>query len=183
MLTQKINIRFILNRIRIREAKGAPLYCRITYKSRRNQFSTDQFLNPKNWNSKQQLVKPPEPDRNNINTQLSLIKIKINKAFLLLQVKEEEITIEDIYSLYIGKKTQKQYNVIEYFDVYLNRLKTLIGIDIKQVTWNKFDYVKTDAKNFIKYNSYLKEIAEIIGIEKNLTTHMARRTFASTVLL
>ena len=34
-----------------------------------------------------------------------------------------------------------------------------------------------------KYNSYLKEIAAIIGIEKKLTTHIARKTFASTVLL
>jgi integrase/recombinase XerD len=33
------------------------------------------------------------------------------------------------------------------------------------------------------YNSYLKEIGGIVGIEKNLTTHMARKTFASTVLL
>lgn len=30
-----------------------------------------------------------------------------------------------------------------------------------------------------KYNSYLKEIATICGIEKNLTTHVARRTFAT----
>jgi integrase len=34
-----------------------------------------------------------------------------------------------------------------------------------------------------KYNSYLKEIAAIVGIEKKLTTHTARKTFASTVLL
>ena len=34
-----------------------------------------------------------------------------------------------------------------------------------------------------RYNSYLKEIAVIVGFEKRLTTHMARRTFASTVLL
>ena len=34
-----------------------------------------------------------------------------------------------------------------------------------------------------KYNSYLKEIGAIIGIEKKLTTHIARKTFASTVLL
>jgi len=34
-----------------------------------------------------------------------------------------------------------------------------------------------------KYNSYLKEIGDLVGIEKKLTTHMARRTFASTVLL
>lgn len=34
-----------------------------------------------------------------------------------------------------------------------------------------------------KFNSYLKEIAEIIGFEKRLTHHIARKTFASTVLL
>ena len=34
-----------------------------------------------------------------------------------------------------------------------------------------------------RFNSYLKEIAAIIGIEKRLTHHIARKTFASTVLL
>ena len=34
-----------------------------------------------------------------------------------------------------------------------------------------------------KFNSYLKEIAEIIGIEKRLTHHIPRKTFATTVLL
>jgi integrase/recombinase XerD len=34
-----------------------------------------------------------------------------------------------------------------------------------------------------KFNSYLKEISAIIGIEKRLTHHTARKTFASTILL
>jgi site-specific recombinase XerD len=34
-----------------------------------------------------------------------------------------------------------------------------------------------------KYNSYLKELADICGIYKNLTTHTARHTFATTVTL
>lgn len=34
-----------------------------------------------------------------------------------------------------------------------------------------------------KYNSYLKELADICGIPKNLTTHTARHTFATTVTL
>ncbi len=34
-----------------------------------------------------------------------------------------------------------------------------------------------------KLNSYLKEIADICGIKKPLTTHIARHTFATTVLL
>ena len=34
-----------------------------------------------------------------------------------------------------------------------------------------------------RYNAYLKEIADIVGINKNLTHHIARKTFATTVLL
>ena len=38
---------------------------------------------------------------------------------------------------------------------------------------------------FIEYhfNSCLKEIADVVGIEFNLTHHIARKTFATTVLL
>jgi len=34
-----------------------------------------------------------------------------------------------------------------------------------------------------RYNNYLKELAEICGIKKHLTTHTARHTFATTVTL
>jgi len=34
-----------------------------------------------------------------------------------------------------------------------------------------------------RMNSYLKEIADVCGINKNLTTHTARHTFATTVTL
>ena len=34
-----------------------------------------------------------------------------------------------------------------------------------------------------KFNSYMKEIAEVLGIQKKLTHHIARKTFATTVLL
>jgi integrase len=33
-----------------------------------------------------------------------------------------------------------------------------------------------------KYNNYLKEVADLCGIEKNLTTHVARHTFATLML-
>jgi len=35
----------------------------------------------------------------------------------------------------------------------------------------------------VKYNAYLKELADICGISKNLTTHIARHTFATTITL
>jgi site-specific recombinase XerD len=35
----------------------------------------------------------------------------------------------------------------------------------------------------VKYNAYLKELADLCGISKKLTTHIARHTFATTVTL
>ena len=34
-----------------------------------------------------------------------------------------------------------------------------------------------------KMNAYLKEVADLSGIKKNLTTHLARHTFVTTVTL
>ena len=34
-----------------------------------------------------------------------------------------------------------------------------------------------------RFNAYLKEIADIVGINKKLTHHIARKTFATSVLL
>ncbi|WP_372758002.1 tyrosine-type recombinase/integrase [Mariniflexile sp.] len=167
----KINILFIINKQKVNSKGLCALMCRLTYNKTRKNFSTGQFVNPKNWDSKKQIVKPPEPDLETVNNQLSLIKTKLNKAFLLLQVKEEVFTLEDIYSLYLGKKTQKEYNVEEYFEMYLNKLKTLIGIDIKQVTWNKFDYVKTDIKTFIKWKFKVNDMP-LKKLEANFLTEL-----------
>jgi integrase len=35
----------------------------------------------------------------------------------------------------------------------------------------------------VKYNAYLKELADLCGIDKHLTTHTARHTFATTITL
>ncbi|NNC49391.1 MAG: site-specific integrase [Flaviramulus sp.] len=147
----KLNILYLLYKSKTNSKGKCPIRCRVTFNKLRKEFSTGLFTNPDHWNSKQQLVKPPEPDAELINTQLSLIKTKINRAFLMLQVKENSFTVDDIYSLYKGKKTQKEYNVVEYFESHLNKLKTLVGIDIKQVTWNKFNYIKKDVKSFVKW--------------------------------
>ena len=105
MKTRTMKILFLIAKNRPNKMSNCILKCRITYYKQRIEFSTGQFINPNNWNSKQQLVKPPEPDSDLINSQLSLIKTKINRAFLLLQVKEESFNVESIYSLYKGEKT------------------------------------------------------------------------------
>ncbi|WP_370477338.1 site-specific integrase [Tamlana flava] len=151
MIKQVIKILFLLTKNRLNKKGEAAIKCRITYYKARKEFSTGLFINPINWNSKQQLAKPPEPDAELKNTQLSLIKTKLSQAFLMLQVKEETFTVEDIYLLYKGEKTQKQQEVLETFKHYLESLKKLIGIDVQRGTWVKFDYAFKHVKAFIKH--------------------------------
>jgi len=147
----KLSIRYYTDNSKSNKIGKTVIKCRLTFNKKRKEFSTGLFINPEHWNSKQQLVKPPEPDNDYINTQLSLIKTKINRAFLMLQVKETGFSVEDIYSLYKGKKSAREYSVIEFFERYLKRLKRLVGIDIEDATYIKFEYVKTHVKNFIKW--------------------------------
>lgn len=54
--------------------------------------------------------------------------------------------------------------------------------------YRNHDYCKVNFKllpmnSNQRYNAYLKEIADLSGIRKKLTTHTARHTFATTVLL
>ncbi len=102
-----IKILFLLDKIRINKQNKAPIRCRITYESERKIFSTGLFINPNNWIASKQISKPPNEENNYINNQLSLIKNKINQAFLLLQVKEEPFDVNDIYNQYAGKTLAK----------------------------------------------------------------------------
>jgi integrase len=69
----KINILFTINRNKVNTKGLAPLLCRLTFRKERKTFSTSKLINPTNWNSKKQLVEPPEPDADLINTTFKLI--------------------------------------------------------------------------------------------------------------
>ncbi|WP_415865166.1 Arm DNA-binding domain-containing protein [Thalassobellus suaedae] len=70
MNNSKLNILFYLNRRTKNKKDKSVIFCRLTYNKKRKQFSTGLFINPDQWNSKQQYVKPPEPDSKYINSQL-----------------------------------------------------------------------------------------------------------------
>lgn len=150
MTTQSLKILFVISATR-KNSKGlVPLSCRITYLGERKPFATGLFINPNHWHSKQQLAKPPNDENTFINIELSLIKNKINQAFLMLQIQGSDFNVNDIYNQYKGKPIRKNIGIVSHYTEYLNKYKKLIGIEIKQSTWDKFDYIQNDLKDFIK---------------------------------
>ncbi|WP_417358708.1 Arm DNA-binding domain-containing protein [Flavobacterium sp.] len=81
MKHNKLTILFLLQKVRVNKQGKCPIRCRITYSKERQEFALGLFVNPNHWKSELQMAKPPNEDNKFINSQLSLIKTKINQAF------------------------------------------------------------------------------------------------------
>lgn len=95
---------------------------------------------------------------------------------------------------YTEMATLKESNIQTGFDdkrwLYIKRQKTKKSYEVPLLTKASdiLDKYRTEDQllpvvSNQRFNSYLKEIAEIVGIDKILTHHIARKTFASTILL
>ena len=182
MKVNKLSIRYIIEKYRARKDSKSILICRLTYFNKRKQFSTGLSIYPANWNSKQQLVEPPEPDSEYINTQLSLIRQNLNQAFLFLQVKGTPFTVLDIYKEYKGETPKDEVGVMEAYRLHSARIKKLIGIEIKEVTHQKYLESGVHLQSFISWkfkskdihlkalrSSFLGQYEYFLKTEKNLT--------------
>lgn len=154
----KISILFVINQAKTNQKGICPIYCRITINKERKQFSTGNSINPKDWNSKKQLAESKQIDYKVLNGQLSIIKQKINNIFFKLQIENVSFEVDNILDSYFQKPSKKEDSVISYLKKDLDKLKRLIGKDLKQSTWNKFNYVYNDVASFIKFSLNKKDI-------------------------
>lgn len=150
MNQQKLTIRFVLVRAKINKRGLCPLSCRLTLYGKRKAFATGQYVNPKNWNAKQQTM-TDSSDGTLFNAQLELICSKLKKNHLSLQLEGNDFTVDDIYQHYLGKPAHHETYLIAYFNDFLKKKKKLIGIDIELVTWKKYYYACEQAQSFIKW--------------------------------
>jgi len=96
----------------------------------------------------------------------------------------------DVYNL---KKTNIRISFDGNLWIMTKRQKTEVNsniplLDVPRQILDKYEGVLPNGKilpvpSNQKINAYLKEIAELCGINKNLTFHLARHTFATTVTL
>ena len=169
MNTTKIKILFLIARNRLNKMGKCSIRCRITYNQERYEFATGFFIDPNHWYSKLQQAKPPNEDNTFVNAQLSLIKSKINQAFLYLQVNNPEFKVDDLMSQYKGVSIKKDLGLIEVYKLYLVRIKKLINIEIKLVTYKKYEESLTHLNDFVKWKFKSSDI-KLKDIHSNFIT-------------
>ena len=94
----------------------------------------------------------------------------------MANLKQEHIIINLDGNEWIKMVRQKTQKVVSV--PLLNKAKQIL---IKYE--NRFDDKLLPVISNQKFNSYLEEISEVLSIDKRLTHHIARKTFATTVLL
>lgn len=166
------------------------LKCIITLARNNGWTQTDPFLNFK--------IKRQKYDRGYL-TQDELMAI-MHKEFAIKRLEYvRDIFVFSCYTglSYIDVKTLENKHIQSTFDESLwvrkKREKTgvqsnILLLDVPRMILAKYEGMLPENKvlpviSNQRLNSYLKEIADLCGIQKNLTFHLARHTFATTVTL
>lgn len=163
MHQEKLTILFVISASKTNKKGLCPLNCRITFNKDRKQFSTGLFINHIFWQSKLQTVNNKDVNSDFQNSQIQEIRKKIQNIVRVFQLEQEAYTLEDIYKKFRGKEIKKREHILSYYKGYLQSIKKLIGLDIKENTFKKFEYVCMHLGNFIKwkYNSSDYPIEEL----------------------
>ncbi len=150
MIIKKLSIRFVIKLNKRNNNGQCPLYCRLTYNKRRKVFSTGQLVYPEKWDSKKQVYLA---ETNEVNTRLNLLKNKLERAHIAVQVSQTAFEVEDIFNQYVGKPIQEKGHLINYYKAYLTQLEKLIEKEIKKSTYKKFEYVGRHLEMFVLWNN------------------------------
>lgn len=165
MKSSTITILFLIQKSKLNNQGKCPIRCRVTLNKERKEFSTGLFIEPKLWDNKSQLAKFfGESDF--INDSLSLIIQNLRKSYLKLKVKLDEFTVSDILQDYKGETIQKEKGLLEVYELHNQRIKKLVGKDIKEVTYSKYLETGTHLQNFVKWKFKTKEI-QINSLKSN----------------
>jgi len=159
MTTNNLKIRFVLYKSRRTISGNAPIHCRVTYNKKRKSFATGLFTSQKDWNSKNQQSEKDDI----VNQKLELIKRKLEEIELYLKIKNQDFNVDSILAMFLNKPIEeKGKTVISFYNEFLKRQEDLIGKDIKQITWNKYNYIYSHLEEFLKSKSLLNiELKEL----------------------
>ncbi|MFA5817236.1 MAG: site-specific integrase [Bacteroidales bacterium] len=136
-----------------------------------------QTVHPEIWDSTRGKTTGRTPEGKAINLYLESIR---NKVFEAKELRPVHFRSDAESQLWIHKKRGKT-----------NVESTIPLQDIpEKILMKYFDRPETELRGQMlpvvsnqKYNEHLKEIARLCSINKHLTTHAARHTFATTVTL
>ncbi len=134
-----------------------PLYVRITIEGKRTEFSTRKFIDPKKWDAAQMKMKGNTEEARAINSYLETMKSKITHTQVMLQYQGTPVTLKSFMNAYKGEKQVRERTLIPIFQEHNKRVKSLIGIDFAEGTYERYETTLRHLQEFIVYQYHSKD--------------------------
>lgn len=206
---QSFSVIFWMKRGKADKLGKAPIYARVTIKGKRAEISTGQKVESERWNVNTGNVKGNKEEARIVNAALENIRNKIKSTYYELSERQIErlrmvrdvfvfccytgLAYADVYKL---KPSDISRGIDGEYWLFAERKKTGVSSNVPLLPpalailekYRSYAEVTNGEKLLPvitnqRLNAYLKEIADVCGIQKNLTFHIARHTFATTVTL
>jgi len=127
-----------------------PIYCRITLRGLRYQFSTGYKVKKSEWDSKRQCIKGSGELSSLNNAKLAQIKQEFILKFHHLPIKEAStISPQDLFNACRGKK--KTETLIALIDEFLSEKSKIVGKGISVSTYQKYKNSKSEVLRTLKH--------------------------------
>lgn len=147
----QVKVLFVLSKSKMNMKGLCPLICRITYNNKRKEFSTGFLVSEDEWNAKSQVITSKTAYAKNVNTHLNKMYRDVLSTYSEVVIDNTIFSVQDIYNAYMGTSKKGILYVVEYFDDYLLKIKRLVGKDMEESTWKKFENALMHLKSFIKW--------------------------------
>ena len=146
---KSIDVLFYLRESKKNKSGMSPIYCRVTAKGKRTEFSIKRNVLPENWNKESNTVLGKSRTFKLINQHIDAIKFKlreIENSFIHLG---KPIVAKDIVMQFKGKEN-KLPTLIELFDDHNKRMQNRIGIEFTIGTHKRYETTLKHVKEFLK---------------------------------
>ena len=134
-----------------------PIYIRITINGTRKEFTTKYYIDPKKWDSKEAKVIGTTEEAKTINQYLDNMKSRIMQTSMLLDYRNEEIEITNFFEMLTGKSCSKTRTIVPIFQEHNTRLKSLIGKDYAEGTFQRYETALKHLQEFMMYQYGMKD--------------------------
>lgn len=192
MLSKTFTLLFYLKRRSNYVAGDLPIYLRVTVEGERFEMATQRHCHPNRWNSVFGRKNGNREGARVLNAYLDSLQASVYEAQRSISNVGRQVTAKRIGDKLVG--VQERPSTICGW-ITIKRQKTDVPsriplLPIPEYIMKKYSIHPKCGDGKVlpilsnqKMNSYLKEIGDVCGIRKEITFHLARHTFATTVTL
>jgi site-specific recombinase XerD len=162
------SILFYIKRSKANVDGICPIYVRVTILTRRFEFSSNKYIDPKRWSQEGSNVKGTNEDSRSINNHLDNIKSKIYDAEKRLYKKDIILTSINLKNELFGI-TENKRMLIPIFKDHNNKIKELIGNEYAPGTLERYNTSLKHTINFLEWKYKISDI-EISKIDHAFIT-------------